>query len=216
MKYLPQPDGTLIAVMSPWEGVPFYNDWLEALLRVKAAHVHREIHAACKGVGCPYCTEGYIDRIQPYTKDNLQATFTDDTGSVKVICIGCGMAASEWDMSPIRIGGYVQMHSEEPSTDTIGGQRVSAVRRWRSSIVAKGGLGCTECAALYNKKASEAEAEYAEKSHYYEFLMAAYARKGLTKKMEALKVPKKKSAFIDVFDRSVEAGQFSPAVERSL
>lgn len=175
MKIILKADGTIQRRLSPLRGVPYYSDWLKALLARGAA---REVNQKNKETG------EYELKIVTMDRNMEQSATLDADGNVGIICIGCGKVIfgvmhDSYKFSgksrvqhakltdPIRIGCFLQMPVEEPDGDK------RTVVRWRVQPVYKLGIGCDECKAKYALAVADANATNELRGVYGSLLMKA-------------------------------------------
>lgn len=211
MRYTEVGDGTLRMHYTPIEDMPFYGDWLEALLARRAAF---------ETPG----RKGEIDEltgmprraIVPYDRNQEQAVHIYDDGRVGIICIRCATPTPRMDMSKMRIGGVVQFSLDEPATMRHSGRVVSVVRKWRPKSVSKSGLGCPDCVRLFMTEDARISAENDSKEAYVLALRQVHLNAGNLAAAAKIAPARLFSAWLDVFDRDVKLFQLSDAQERAL
>ena len=221
MKFIPLADGTFVRSHSPLENWPFYSNWLEKLLDRRAAYVVREKDTR---IGSP--TFGELkESIKPYDGNQEQAAEVQEDGTVRIICLGCAEptpyrsivqtstskghdTVRQLPTGKIRIGAIVQMGVEEPCHEQRGGMLITADRRWRLRTVGRMGWGCPACLSLFTDEANRIANENYQKVALYEAMVNAYVLRRDIEKLSKLAKPKEHTAFLDVFNRSVTAGQF--------
>lgn len=180
MKVIERGD-TLVTQLSPIRDVPFYGDWLRALLvRGAAREVRRKI-VVIDDLGNKSST--FRTAIEPFTSDQEQAAIVDGD-RVGIICLGCGqpiygevhdsyqqVGKSRIVRSkltdPIRIGGLIQMAYEEPTAP----KRITI--KWRVQPVYKTGIGCKGCKARYAESVAAANQINIPMKLYADFMLAA-------------------------------------------
>ena len=235
MTYEELPDGSLKRCFPPQKGVPFYSDWLEALLLRRAAFRTQRKNPR---------TGRWEDCILPYDRHQEQAALVLPDGSVKIICIGCtgpvdsmlvgyqsklhsirikrgvtkGQSSlSHYDaqagMHRIRIGGLVQMSLEEPCHESYNGRWVTVVEKWRRRSVSKFGWGCETCRERYHTEEASVAIENEHKTALFRAMTIVYTNRGELDKLRALKEPKPYQAWIDVLGGDLPMNDRSP--ERS-
>jgi hypothetical protein len=77
----------------------------------------------------------------------------DDDGTVKLVCICCGIPWNKLDMSRIRIGGLVRFTEEEETAP------LEAEIRTKLKPISAMGLGCPACQSLYFEQIKLTSAE---------------------------------------------------------
>jgi hypothetical protein len=185
-------DGVLVRKIPPMRGVPFYSDWLKVLLERGLAH---EVTKRDPN------TREIKTSIVPFDRDQEQAALVDDeTGSVGIICCGCGkpmwsevhgasINVSEMKLrrggrlkkvggakftakftDRIRIGGFIQTSYEEPY-DTN-----EVIRKWKVMPMFKMGLGCEACRSKFAEIVKDANATNEFRKQYALLLLAAAKR----------------------------------------
>lgn len=165
-------DGTKVLHLSPIDGVPKYNDWMQALLDRGAAYLTDAVDRITGKTLIDTETGLTKKRIVPLDRNQEQAADLV-AGNVEIVCIGCGKGAHKMDMSRIRIGGLIQMTHEE----RIAEREIHV--KWRVQPVFKLGLGCKACQAQFELLASEAASQNQYREVYGQ-LLAEVAVNGST------------------------------------
>jgi hypothetical protein len=175
-------DGTIVEYLSPREGMPFYNDWLQVLYARGAAIWVPEVDERGKGIidpetGLPKLKLEPLASRMNYTA--LQPARLNDDVDVEILCIGCGKGFQQRTMDRIEIGGWIQVRDkrEEPEKKRI-------VMGWKSQPVSKTGLGCEACQKAY-RDACEAIAGQNQQREMLAALIAAATASESEKATEA-------------------------------
>lgn len=214
MRFEQLADGSLKKCYSPIAGMPFYSDWLEALLLRGAAFVTPTLRKGPDRIN----PETGLPRkdIIPYDRYQEQRAIVDTEGKVKVLCLGCATPCDRWDMGKIKVGGLTQYALIEPIHEQHGSQTVSLLQRWRQRSVSKAGLGCMSCWNLYTTEVALVEADNRQRALTVDFMRKIYLDAGQPAKAKELKDAKAYTAWIDILTGSVKAMQFSEAMMRNL
>lgn len=202
MELVRQSNGTYIRKFKPQRDVPFFREWLEALLLR---------HAAFWGYRKNPDT-GHEERaIVPYTADHLQAVDMEG-GTHGVYCLGCGIPTPHFERAKIRIGGQVQMRVveavDEWETSLV---HVVAEQRWLRRTMHKIGFGCPDCAQRYLIESARVEDENQQRRNHVELLRIIYTNKRDAKSLSELREAREAVPFLDIMSGSVATVQLNEA-----
>ena len=152
-----QPDGTIIIQHNPIEGMPNYGDWLKFVLSRGHAEQHRLSSTEASRVSDG---KGFDDSGRPRLVIHpCEANASLIDGVVKFTCIACGLAWNKLSMDTIRIGGFIQIPTEERRNPKL------IVRGFTTRPTSKTGLGCPTCQCMYQAEVAKANVENAAREH---------------------------------------------------
>ena len=205
-------DGTLRREYPPQQGVPFYSDWLRALEHRKAAFDAPSLKGGIDAkTGLPKRQILTLNRYQ----EQACELFSD--GTVGILCLCCATPTQQLLMSRITVGALVQLRVITP-LDAVGTDGVSEVSRWRQRVVARAGLGCGSCAALYADEVAEVAAENEQRRLYVDALRRVYVKRGDIDSAGKVADAKVLTAFLDILrdQHLITLYQLSEAQEATL
>lgn len=139
-------DGTIVKEHGLIKGIPTFRDWLGFLLSRCAAVMADAVDRSGKPIYDAETGRRKKDIVPLSTRDHEQASTLIEDGTVKVICLSCGVPWSRLGMSKITVGGIIQLPDKEQTASglTIHDPVTFTVKR-KIQPTTRSGLGCPAC-----------------------------------------------------------------------